>query len=459
MVDYCSVRKNYGNTTHGLIFLFLSVRTIVTSILFIILLNVDGQNPDSTGTERFSIHAQTTVITQYKPAFKAEYTGKNSIIPDKEKKLSITSTLFLGARLWKGASLFLNSEIAGGSGLSSALGIASSSNGETYRVGDPAPQFELARIYFSQIISLNEVTGYQEGYFNKFRGSIPTSYISFTIGKICLTDYFDNNSYNHDPRTQFISWGLMNNGAWDFPANTKGYTPSVLIELVTPGTELRYGFSLVPKVANGRIMNWNINKAGSHTLEYTRHYCLGGKNGSLRFLSFFTTTDMGNYDQSIALNPNAPDITSTRKYGHTKYGFGINAEQSVTENLGAFFRASWNDGNNETWAYTEIDQSVSLGISASGRKWRREKDILGLAYVSSGISEPHRNYLKAGGKGFILGDNNLNYSLEHLAEIYYSLGLSKNIYLSGTYQFILNPGYNKDRGPVNVFSVRVHAFM
>jgi high affinity Mn2+ porin len=206
-------------------------------------------------------------------------------------------------------------------------------------------------------------------------------------------------------------------------------------------------------------MNWGISKAGSHTLEYTRHYTLAGGKGTFRMLSYFTTTDMGNYNQSIILNPSAPDVIATRKYGRTKYGFGINAEQSISESLGAFFRAGWNDGNNETWAFSEIDRSLSFGISSNGRKWNRQNDILGLAYVISGISVPHRNYLKAGGNGFMLGDGNLNYSLENLAEIYYTFELSKNIYLSGACQVIMNPGYNKDRGPVNVFSIRIHTII
>jgi high affinity Mn2+ porin len=251
----------------------------------------------------------------------------------------------------------------------------------------------------------------------------------------------------------------MNNGAWDFPANTKGYTPSAIVEFVTHRVELRYGFSLVPEVANGMVMNWNINKAGSHTLEYSQHYNLAGKNGTLRILSFFTTTDMGNYNESVALNPTLPDLVATRKYGRVKYGFGINAEQSVNKNMGVFFRTSWNDGNNETWVFTEVDRSVSFGISSNGSAWKRQDDILGLAFVISGISAPHRNYLKAGGYGFMLGDSNLNYSLENLTELYYSLVISKNIILSGAYQFIKNPGYNKDRGPVNVFSIRVHTII
>ncbi len=415
-----------------------------------------GQQADTLKYDRFSIHAQTTVITQFKPAYYAKYTGQNSLAPQAETKRSITSTLFLGTKLWQGASIFINPEIGGGSGLSGSLGVGASTNGETYRISNPTPSFELARLFLKQIIPLNQETEYHESDINRLGGTIPTSYLSFTIGKICVSDYFDNNSYSHDPRTQFMSWALMSNGAWDYPANTRGYTPSIVLEYVTLKHELRYGFSLVSTTPNGMVMNWNINKASSQTLEYTYNYTIAGKKGAFRLLSFFTIANMGNYNQSIELNPTAPSLLATEKYGRTKYGLGINCEQEINKDMGVFFRASWNDGKNETWEFTEIDHSASLGISSDGNKWSRQNDNIGLAYVVSGLSSPHRNYLKAGGIGFELGDGNLNYGLEQLTEIYYSLGLTKYLFISGAYQFILNPGYNKDRGPVNVFSIRIH---
>jgi len=415
-----------------------------------------AQEADTLNNDRFSIHAQTTVITQYKPAFRAKYTGQNSLVPREEAQRSITATFFLGAKLWKGASIFMNPEIGGGSGLSSSLGVGASTNGETYRVSTPSPAFELARLFFRQIISLNKETAFNESDLNRLGGRMPTEFFSIILGKICMSDFFDNNKYSHEPRTQFMSWALMTNGAWDYPANTRGYTPSVIFELITPRHELRYGFSLVSTTPNGMIMNWAINKAGSHTLEYTHNYTFSGRKGAFRFLTFFTTANMGNYNQSVAISPESPDIKTTEKYGHTKYGFGLSCDQEITKDLGAFLRASWNDGKNETWEFTEIDRSVSCGLSLNGKSWSRKNDNIGLAYVVSGLSAPHRNYLKAGGLGFELGDGNLNYAPENLLEFYYSMELIKNINVSGAYQFIGNPGYNKDRGPVNIFSIRVH---
>lgn len=423
-------------------------------------LQVRSQSKDSLRGQRFSIHAQTTVINQTKPSFSARYSGDNSLSTARESMTSLTATMYMGMRLWKGATVFVNPEIAGGSGLSQALGIADATNGETFRIGNPAPKIYLARLFYKQIFAIGNSRSYQPDDFNQIGQYVPDRYFAVTVGKVSIADFFDDNKYSHDPRTQFFSWGLMDNGAWDYPANTRGYTPSVVLELVSPKHELRYGFSLMPLTANGNDMNWDISKSGSHTLEYTRRHTIGkGKRaGAIRLLGFYTTTNMGNYRQSLALSPQNPDIKVTRAYGHTKYGLGINAEQDITDVLGCFFRASWNDGDNETWAFTEIDRSVSAGLSMTGNYWKRSHDNIGLAYVTSGISRPHRDYLEAGGKGFMLGDGNLNYAWEHLAEIYYSAEIVRDqLFVTGAYQFLLDPGYNLDRkGPVSVFSVRVH---
>jgi high affinity Mn2+ porin len=436
------------------------VRLTIILLVFNITANrLYAQTTDSLKNDWFSIHAQTTVINQFKPAFSAKYSGENSLITQCENKESITSTLFAGLKLWRGACIFINPEMAGGEGLSGAKGIAAATNGESFRIGDPAPQIYLARIFYRQLFSLNKKTLYQQNDLNQLGESIPTKYIAFTIGKIGATDYFDDNKFSHDPRTQFMSWALMDNGAWDYPANTRGYTPSFVLEYVSPQHEVRYQVSLVPLEANGNTMNWNISKASSHTIEYTHRYKLKNQEGAFRLLAFYTTCNMGNYQQSIALNPTAPVIENSRKYGNSKFGFGVNAEQQIMDDLGCFFRASWNNGKSETWAFTEIDQSLSAGFSITGLRWKRTADNIGLAYVASGISNAHKDYLKAGGYGFILGDGKLNYACEHLLEIYYSADLyNGHIFLTGAYQLVVNPGYNKDRqGPVNVFSVRLHA--
>ncbi|MBI3500932.1 MAG: carbohydrate porin [Bacteroidetes bacterium] len=429
---------------------------------------------DSAKNEIVSVHAQTTVITQYKPYFKTKYSGDNSLTSAEETQTSITSTLFLGTRLWKGASAYLNPEIAGGSGLSGALGVAASTNGETYRVGNPTPTIALARLFFHQVFSLSKDSSckaqtkmkelhskYIEPDQNQLGGICPTKYFAVTIGKISVADFFDANSFSHDPRTQFMSWGLMENGSWDYPANVKGYTPSLVLELISPKHELRYHVSVVTKSANSNDMNYDITQASGHSLEYTYNFSLKQNQGAIRILGFYNTANMGNYRESIVLalaNSETPNIISTRKYGRSKYGFTLNGElESRSKQVGGFFRTGWNDGTNETWMYTEIDQTASAGIVFKGKKWKREDDALGIAGVASGISSAHRDYLQAGGKGFMLGDGNLNYGMEKLLEVYYSFALPQHkISLSAAYQHVINPGYNKDRGPVDVYSVRAH---
>ncbi|RVU91470.1 carbohydrate porin [Flavobacterium columnare] len=414
----------------------------------------------------FTIHAQTTVINQTKAGFNAPYSGDNSLTLTNESKTSMTGTLYLGAKLWKGASIYLNPEIAGGSGLSEALGLGGATNGETFRIGNPEPKIYVARMFFKQIFDLNrgehkkDIQNYFHNHsdFNQLDEYIPNNYLAFTIGKVSLADFFDDNRYSHDARTQFMNWGLMANGAWDYAANTRGYTPAIVLEYVTPKHELRYGTALLPLAANGNDMNWNYPKSSSHNLEYTYKFKLNKRPGAIRALTFFNATYMGDYQKSIALNPFSPDTKNVRTYGGTKFGFGLNAEQELADDFGVFARLSWNDGKYETWAFTEIDKSFSLGGVLNGNRWNRKNDVFGLAYLINGLSKPHQNYLKAGGKGFMLGDGYLNYTPEHIVETYYAAELVKNqMYLTGTYQFILNPGYNADRqGPINVFSIRVH---
>jgi len=203
--------------------------------LLILVLNISSnfaEQTDSIKKEVFSIHAQTTIINQNKPSFTAKYSGDNSLSTQQESQISFTSTLYLGTRLWNGASAFINPEIASGSGLSGALGIAAATNGETFRIGDPAPKIYLARLFFTQVFALSDKSSYQASDFNQLAGSLPENYFSLTLGQVSISDFFDDNKFSHDPRTQFMSWGLMSNGAWDYPANTRGYTPSIVLEYV-----------------------------------------------------------------------------------------------------------------------------------------------------------------------------------------------------------------------------------
>lgn len=417
------------------------------------------QGQDTLRHERFSAHGQTTVVWQWKAPFDAPYTGPHSLVARADTGTTITTTVFLGASLWHGAHVFFNPELAGGGGLSGTFGVASATNGEAFRVGDPHPKGYVARIFLRQDFALGDEQEVEASGPNALAGTRPKDRLTLTVGKICLADLFDANAHSHDPRTQFMSWGLMDNGAWDYAANVRGYTPAAAVELFRGDHEMRIALALLPKEANGADMQWDLGRSRAIVAEYVRHFTVNGRAGSVGLLGFHNTAPMGDYRASLALaDPGtAPSIVATRLDGRTKYGFMLNVEQELTQDLGMFLRAGWSDGRKETWAFTEIDRSISGGLVLGGGRWKRPEDRIGLGFVASGLSDPHRDYLAAGGLGFMLGDGALDYAVERLAELYYSLNLvPSSLWISGAYQLIMAPGYNHARGPANVFSMRVH---
>jgi high affinity Mn2+ porin len=427
--------------------------------LVILLLSViklaSGQ--DTVKQERYSFHFQQTIITQYKPGFNAPYSGLNSLSPLTETQSSITSTFFGAVRLWKGAEAYFNPEISGGSGLSKTLGVAGFPNGETFRIGGAEPKIYIARLYFKQNFEWGNEKDTIESGVNQLAGLKSKRYFSIAVGKFGMADFFDNNAFSHDPRSQFMNWALMDNGAWDYPANTRGYVIGATAELGQPDWTLRFAFTMVTTQANESVWDAKIGKANTQTLEYERRYTIGGQKGTLRLLGFLNNGKFGDYNLAIAENPKAPNVDTTQAYGRHKYGFGINAEQYLSKDFGVFAKASYNDGHTETWFFTEIDRSLTFGGVLKGTQWERGDDEAGLAFIANGLSAPHRNYLADGGYGFLIGDGKLNYATEMIAELYYKINAyQKKFFITPDYQFILNPAYNKDRGPVNVFSIRAH---
>lgn len=412
---------------------------------------------DTVKQQPFSFHFQQTIITQYKPPFSAAYTGQNSLLPGSETQSSITTTFFGAARLWKGAEAYFNPELSGGAGLSKTLGIAGFPNGETFRVGSAEPKIYIARLYFKQNFEWGTEKDTIRDDANQLAGLKSKRYFSVAAGKFGMADFFDGNNFSHDPRSQFMNWALMDNGAWDYPANTRGYTIGLYTELGQPTWTLRFALTMVVTQANSSTWDSKIAKANTQTIEYEKRYDIDGNKGTLRLLGFRNNGKFGNYDIAIAQNPHAPNVDSTQQYGRHKYGFGINADQYLSKDLGVFAKASWNDGHTETWFFTEIDRSITLGGVLNGRKWNRGDDEAGLAFIGNSLSAPHRNYLAAGGYGFLIGDGKLNYAPEMIAELYYKINAyQKKFFLTPDYQFIVNPAYNKDRGPVNVISLRAH---
>jgi high affinity Mn2+ porin len=428
-----------------------------------------AQQTDSTHVSPWNYHYQITVIDQNHSGFKAKYSGRNSLADSVETGAnSVTSTLYLGRRLWKGAGFHFNGELSGGHGLSSTVGVAGALNGETYRIGDPSPVVSAARYFIQQMIPLGH-TGYErqeDDIDNQLEGTIPSSRIVITGGKFSMSDFYDDNSYSHDPRTQFMNWALMSNGAWDYPANTKGYTYGLVVELIKPTWAARVSSVSVTETANHSNMEYKFGKAHSETLELTKKlHLIDGLPGSIGFIASYTASRAPSYQDGLnaiktgdtallnVFSGNAEGLS----YGGHKTGLYLNFEQGLTEDLGFFARAGWNDGKHATWAFTEIDQTITAGLSLKGTIWKRSDDVVGIGQIINGISADHQAFLKAGGYGFIIGDGNLNYAHETITEAYYSARVNKTFWLSFDYQLVINPGYNKDRqGPVHVFGFRGH---
>jgi high affinity Mn2+ porin len=419
--------------------------------------------------EKWSFHFQLTSIAQGHPAFNAKYSGTNSLHDTAESALSLTTTIFLGRKLWQGGAVYFDPEISGGKGMSYALGMAGAANGETYRIGNPQPTLYVGRFYYQQIIAVgNSKTVLQDGIKNQLGDRIPDSRIVITAGKFSLADYFDDNNYSHDPRTQFMNWALMSNGAWDYPANTRGYTEGFVVELIHSTWAARISSVLEPKIANAETMDMNIAHANGETAELEKSTKVGSHSGTIRLLGFRNNTRAINYRTAInQMAKGGGDSSAVVQVimGHTagtsinglKYGFGLSYDQELANELGFFSRLGWNDGQTSSFAFTEIDHSATAGISVKMNKIKRPMDAFGLACIVNGISNAHRDYLNAGGYGFIIGDGKLtNYGLEQILETYYCARLAKTLWLTLDYQFVVNPAYNMDRGPVNIFGARVH---
>jgi len=378
----------------------------------------------------YDVHGQFTVISQKHDAFSDPYNGPRSLMSDEPFRTSVTGTLFMGAHLpWKGGEAYFDPEIAGGEGFSGVQGIAGFPNGEIPRVASP-----------------NQLAGEQD-----------ISRLTVTLGKFSAVDYFQQSAYANDPRSQFENWGLFTDGAWDYPADTRGYTEGAVFELNGHNWTLRYGLMAEPKTANGGTLDSRILDALGHSLEYEQRWTLGKHPGSAKLMGFVNRSDAGKYREAIDNpGPNGPDVTLSRTF-RDKYGIGLTIDQELTDDLGAFTRMGWNDGHSETWAFTEIDRSVAVGLSLKGTKWHHPDDVIGLAGTINWLSKDHRDYLGAGGLGFIIGDGQLpDYAPEEIIETYYNFKLAEHVFVTPDFQFVDHPAYNADRGPVFIGGVRVH---
>jgi hypothetical protein len=422
--------------------------------------------PPATGdsesfASRFWLSLQGNFIRQQHSSFDARYSGPNSFLPDAEHATSRVETLYTGLRIAKGLEVLCDLESAGGAGLSSALGIAGFTNVDVVRNPTLGESPYLARVMLHFTIPLSPETTEATRNPLSLASSVAVRRLEIRVGKMSAVDTFDLNSVGSDSHLQFMNWATVNNGAFDYAADTRGYTYGLVMEYYAKSWAARFGEMLMPTVANGIDLDWNLARARGENLEVEYHPELIAKRATVvRALSFVNHANMGSYRDAIngylsGKDP-VPDVVLYRKQGRVKYGFGLNAEQELTGLVRVFGRLGWNEGANESYAYTEIDRTAEFGGDLRGKLWKRAQDKVGAALVENGISGDHRRYLALGGQGFILGDGGLRYGLERIFETYYTLHAWRGISFGVDYQHVTNPGYNRDRGPASVVSFRVH---
>ncbi|MGB9515051.1 MAG: carbohydrate porin [Candidatus Acidiferrum sp.] len=433
----------------------------------------DSQPPDDSpvtvfppsDTSRYWISGQANVVFQWHPAFPAKYSGPNSLTPQAQSATTHVLTLYTGYQLFDHTGVFADVEYATGNGIGKAFGLAGYTNLDSVRTVEGAQLSTapyVARLLLRQIIPLSGEHVDAERDPLHLATSLPVRRIEFRLGKFDLADFFDQNSWGSDSHLQFLNWTVDNDGAWDYAANTRGYTDGALLEYDDHWFTARFAEVLEPKIANGIHLDADIARARSSNLEFAASgKLIANRPGAVRFLSYLDQANMGNYELAIAdyragLTP-TPDIVFTRRQGRHKYGFGLNWEQEINSIFGVFGRLGWSDGHNESFAYTEDDRTLQLGAYFPGTSWHRNNDRAGAAFVANGIVAAHQQYLALGGLGFLLGDGGLTYGPEKIVESFYTVHLWRGFFSSFDLQHINNPGYNQARGPVTVTTLRFHA--
>jgi high affinity Mn2+ porin len=424
-------------------------------------------HPDSS---RFLITGQANIIFQAHGPMHSLYEGTNSFLSRGEYKTSLLGTLYLVAQIRKdprtNTDAILDIESSGGRGISEALGLAGFTNLDVVRNPNLGSKPYIARVQLHQTIGFTDKLVDSSHTPFSLATRVPERRLEFHVGKMSLPDYLDINTIGTDSHLQFLNWTVDNNGAWDYAADTRGYTYAAVAEYDDKDWSARYALALMPTVANGIDVDWNLHRASGQNFEFELRKPLLGRlvspdrKGTVRVLSFVNHAHMGLYRDAInaylADIDKTPDIHLHERDGEVKYGFGLNAEQELTSDLRVFTRVGWNEGQHESFAYTEVDQTVEFGGDYSGRAWSRPNDKVGLAFVSNAIKKDHQTYLRLGGLGFLLGDGNLNYAREDILESYYNYHAWRGVFYAFDLQFVDHPGYNKDRGPALVESVRMH---
>ncbi len=433
--------------------------------------------PDTPLAESFAVHGQFTYVEQETSNFNAPYAGPNSLSPGRGAE-TVDATLYLGKRLWRGAEAWINGEIDQGFGLDDTLGAAGFPSGEAYKIGKNQPYLRLPRLFVRQTLS-QDVASFDDApqapaaaadagaapaagtpaAANQLGGMRRGNRVVITAGKFSVGDVFDTNQYAHDPRSDFFNWAVIDAGTFDYAADAWGYTAGAAVEWYRNSWTLRGGLFDLSNVPNSAHLDPGFHEFQS-ILELEQRHQIAGRPGKLMLTVFNSRARMGLLDDAVrrAESSGAPvNIAAVRGY-RGRGGASLNFEQQLTSDLGAFARLGKAAGNVEPYEFTDIDRTVSAGLSLLGTTWHRTDDTLGVAAINNGISAARERYLNAGGLGVLIGDGRLPHpGPEQILEGYYSLSVLKVAHLAFDYQWINHPAYNRDRGPVSVVAVRVHA--
>ena len=408
--------------------------------------------------EAWALHGQFTGVAQTHPDFHSPYEGANSLDPRSEVKETTDATLYAGVRLWRGAEAWIDPELDQGFGLSDTLGVAGFPSGEAYKVGQNAPYVRLPRAFLRQVIDLGGDEEAVKPAANQLGGTRSADRITLTLGKFSAVDVFDANRYAHDPRTDFFNWAVIDAGPFDYAADAWGYTYGMAAEWRQSWWTLRAGAFDMSKQPNGKQLDKSFSEV-AFIGELEERHTLFGRPGALRLLGFVNRARMAEYQEAVDLaaqTGGTPELAPVRRR-RSRAGLALNLEQELASDLGVFLRAGLNDGSKEAYEFTEINQSVSAGLALQGARWSRPDDTFGLVGVVNGLSSDARHYFAGGGLGILIGDGRLPHDRsETILETYYAWQVTRHLALSFDYQLVIDPAYNRDRGPVSIFGLRVH---
>jgi high affinity Mn2+ porin len=408
--------------------------------------------------EAFAVHGQFTYVEQSTSDFNAPYRGTNSLSPDLGAETT-DATLYLGARLWPGAEGWINGEIDQGFGLDDTLGVAGFPSGEAYKVGKNQPYLRLQRMFLRQTVDLGGDSQSIEPDANWLGGSESADRVVIWLGKFSVVDVFDTNQYAHDARHDFLNWTTIDAGTFDYAADAWGYTVGAAVEWYQGSWTTRAGVFDLSNIPNSAHLEPAFHEFQGD-LELEHRHAIDGRSGRVLVTVFDSRGRMGLLNQAVELaeSTSSPvDIAAVRAY-RSRAGVSLGVEQQISADLGAFFRAGKAAGNVEAYEFTDIDRTLAAGLSLQGSRWHRSDDTVGVAAMNNGISGAREAYLNAGGLGILVGDGQLPHpGPEQIIETYYSAAVLKFAHLSLDYQWINHPAYNRDRGPVSVLAVRLHA--